>query len=114
MQAQRSSTSSNSRRKDFVLAPASTSARERRKSLQRLHGQDQVQVEVEIVQQGPLRHQLTSDGEDTLNQRVPSLERDEEAAREEVSTVFENHRKSLIQHCERSELRLHFEWTKVH
>ena len=24
-----------------------------------------------------------------------------------VSTVFENHRKSLIQHCERSELRLH-------
>ena len=30
------------------------------------------------------------------------------------STVFENHRKSLIQHCERSELRLHFEWPKVH
>ena len=29
-------------------------------------------------------------------------------------TVVENHRKSLIQHCERSELRLHFEWTKVH
>ena len=28
-------------------------------------------------------------------------------------TVFENHRKSLIQHCERSVLRLHFEWTKV-
>ena len=28
-------------------------------------------------------------------------------------TVFENHRKSLIQHCERSELGLHFEWTKV-
>ena len=28
-------------------------------------------------------------------------------------TVFENQRKSLIQHCERSELRLHFEWTKV-
>ena len=28
-------------------------------------------------------------------------------------TLFENHRKSLIQHCERSELRLHFEWTKV-
>ena len=29
-------------------------------------------------------------------------------------TVYENHRKSLIQHyCERSELRLHFEWTKV-
>ena len=26
-------------------------------------------------------------------------------------TVFENHRKNLIQHCERSELRLHFEWT---
>ena len=30
-----------------------------------------------------------------------------------TGTVFENHRKSLIQHCERSELRLHFEWTKV-
>ena len=28
-------------------------------------------------------------------------------------TVFENHRKSLIQHCERSQLRLHFKWTKV-
>ena len=28
-------------------------------------------------------------------------------------TVFENHRKSLIQYRERSELRLHFEWTKV-
>ena len=27
--------------------------------------------------------------------------------------MFENHRKSLIQHCERSDLRLHFEWTKV-
>ena len=30
-----------------------------------------------------------------------------------TGTVFENHRKSLIQHCARSELRLHFEWTKV-
>ena len=29
------------------------------------------------------------------------------------STVFENHRKSRIQHCERSELHLHFKWTKV-
>ena len=30
-------------------------------------------------------------------------------------TVFENHRKSRIQHCEQSELRLHFKkWTKVH
>ena len=28
-------------------------------------------------------------------------------------TVFENHRKSLIQHCEGSELRVHFEWTKM-
>ena len=27
--------------------------------------------------------------------------------------LFENHRKSRIQHCERSELRLHFECTKV-
>ena len=29
-------------------------------------------------------------------------------------TMFENHWKSLIQHCERSELRLHIEWTKAH
>ena len=29
-------------------------------------------------------------------------------------TELENRRKSLIQHCERSELRLHFEWTKVY
>ena len=29
------------------------------------------------------------------------------------ATVFENHRKSHIRHCEHSELRLHFEWTKV-
>ena len=29
------------------------------------------------------------------------------------NTVFENHRVSLIQHCERSELRSQFEWTKV-
>ena len=28
-------------------------------------------------------------------------------------TVLENYRKSLIQHCERSELHLQFEWTKV-
>ena len=28
--------------------------------------------------------------------------------------MVENHRKSLIYHCERSELRLHFEWTKVY
>ena len=27
--------------------------------------------------------------------------------------MFENHIKSRIQHCERNELRLHFEWTKV-
>ena len=30
-----------------------------------------------------------------------------------LHTVFENHRKSLIQYCERCELRLHFEWTIV-
>ena len=31
----------------------------------------------------------------------------------QLSMVFENHRKSLIQHCERSELSLTFDWTKV-
>ena len=29
-----------------------------------------------------------------------------------LGTVFENHSKSRIQHCERSELRLYFKWTK--
>ena len=33
---------------------------------------------------------------------------------EDVATVFENHKKSRIQHCERSELRLHFKVDKVH
>ena len=28
------------------------------------------------------------------------------------NTVFENYKKCIIQHYERSELRLHFEWTK--
>ena len=35
-----------------------------------------------------------------------------EAAFTATSTVFESHKKSRIQHCERSELRLHFELTK--
>ena len=30
-----------------------------------------------------------------------------------TNTVFENHRKSLIRHCERSELCLRFEWKKI-
>ena len=30
-----------------------------------------------------------------------------------LSTVFENNKKSLISHCERSELRLHFDWSKL-
>ena len=30
-----------------------------------------------------------------------------------TNTVFENHSKSRIQYCERSELSLHFEWAKV-
>ena len=29
------------------------------------------------------------------------------------NTVFENHPKSRIHHCERSKIRLHFEWTKL-
>ena len=32
---------------------------------------------------------------------------------EKIGTVFENHIKSRIQHCKRSELHLHFEWAKV-
>ena len=30
-----------------------------------------------------------------------------------VFTVFENHRKSRVQNCKRSQLRLHFKWTKI-
>ena len=32
-----------------------------------------------------------------------------EKARQALPTVFENDRKSIIQHCERCNLRLHFE-----
>ena len=35
------------------------------------------------------------------------------ALNEKIITDFENQRKCLIQHCKRSELRIHFEWTKV-
>ena len=45
-------------------------------------------------------------------QRMIQLKNDMSQFRKSC-TVFENHRKSLIQHYERSELRLHFEWTKV-
>ena len=31
----------------------------------------------------------------------------------QTTTVFENHRKSLLQHFDRIELRLRFEWTKL-
>ena len=31
----------------------------------------------------------------------------------EIHTVFENYKNGLIQHCERSELRLHFEWALI-
>ena len=69
-----------------------TTAKERRKSLQRTRpirtgsDPDEIQVEVEMVQsrpgdrgQAPL--QITSDADDTLNAwRVPSLEKDEETA----------------------------------
>ena len=53
-----------------------------------------------------------------VKRRFPTIKHLEEAGiifgnECEVSTVFENHRKSLIQHCEQSELRLNFEWTKV-
>ena len=39
---------------------------------------------------------------------------EERKVEEDVATVFENHKKSRIQHCERSELRLHFKVDKVH
>ena len=53
-----------------------------------------------------------------VKRRFPTIKHLEEAGiifgnECEVSTVFENHRKSLIRHCERSEQRLHFEWTKI-
>ena len=55
------------------------------------------------------------------NNRTPKIRHDQNGfARtknwttfEYLITVFENHRKSRMQHCERSELYLHFKWTKV-
>ena len=46
-----------------------------------------------------------------MNQKV---EINENIREKHNDTVFENYRKSLIQHCAQSELRLHFEWTKVY
>ena len=46
--------------------------------------------------------------------RVPSLLLNFFPDAQHSVTVFENHRKSLIQHCERSELRLHFEKKNGH
>ena len=95
LQQQRSSTSSNSRRN---LGPEASSIRERRKSLQRLHSAkaavEEVHVEVEVVQDSivGLRQQLTSDGDDTLNNiRVPSLERDEEAGLQRAEVSLGSH-----------------------
>ena len=45
-----------------------------------------------------------------LTQQVKAVKKSREKVR--IFTLFKNHRKSLIQHCERSELRLHFEWDK--
>jgi hypothetical protein len=66
------------------------SAKERRKSLQRAKSistpDDEVQLQVEVHEAS--RHQIASDGDDTLNNmRVPSLERDEEAGVEVVVEV---------------------------
>ena len=66
-----------------------------------------------------------------LTQQVKAVKKSREKVR--IFTPFKNHikywndlnfraktrclkitGKSLIQHCERSELRLHFEWTKVY
>ena len=38
----------------------------------------------------------------------------EQFEKQDRAHCLKNHLKCLIQHCERSELRLHFEWTKVH
>ena len=48
-----------------------------------------------------------------LNQDVQNVAYNTLTVKCKYHTVFENHRKGLIQHCERSELRLHFERTKV-
>ena len=46
--------------------------------------------------------------------RRPYVIRSKSPKNIEKNTVVENHRKSLIQYCERSELRSHFEWTKAY
>ena len=50
----------------------------------------------------------------TLENRIRFTIKSRSFWKKTQSTVFENHRKSLIQDCERSELRLYFERTKVH
>ena len=48
-----------------------------------------------------------------LIDRIIGLKTDENLDFSVLDTVFENHRKSLIQQYERSEQCLHFEWIKV-
>ena len=49
---------------------------------------------------------------DLLDRELQTLQRFMAlTANQNSGTVFENHTKCLIQHCERSELHLHFEWT---
>ena len=49
----------------------------------------------------------------TLENRIRFTIKSRSFWKKTQSTVFENHRKSLIQDCERSELRLYFERKKV-
>ena len=76
-----SSASQSQRRRRQTSQP--TTAKERRKSLQRSRpiypaAEDEIQVEVEMIPNN--RPQLTSDGDDTLNNlRLPSLEKDDDA-----------------------------------
>ena len=52
-------------------------------------------------------HKINNGEDDTRHSQVPL------APDSYISQCLEITENGLIQHCERSELRLHFEWTKV-
>ena len=50
----------------------------------------------------------------TKNDRIAAGPNNEEEKAATTSRCLKIPQQSLIQHCERIKLRLHFEWTKVH
>jgi len=67
-------------------------------------------VKIGIANYNPLKNPLCKN---SVWSSSSQLREDAVTFRTELMTVFENHRKSLIQHCERSELRLHLSGRKL-